>query len=255
MTMFSTKFLPKFFKEVMTHIPTLALKSMDWTGLAKEIAPMTVRLGRRHLDDSSFESLRALEVKGVDLIKETLASNYSELDSGQRREAGETVLRLYFAQLSNSDGLCLDLRPKHFEFEGRTLHFSPNNVWFSFNESFRLALIDLYKGFYHQQEELFDKALARIGLTKNLEDSESERLKNLFREHFGPGNQEMVKFEMTHFQDSFYELFRFFMDHQVALDKDFMFLGVYLVGLYLNLEALGEPVNVRRAFLEVFPAS
>ena len=42
------------------------------------------------------------------------------------------------------------------------------------------------------------------------------------------------------------------MDHEVALDKDFMFLGVYLVGLYMNLESLNVPLNVREIFLDVF---
>ena len=45
---------------------------------------------------------------------------------------------------------------------------------------------------------------------------------------------------------------KFFMDHEVALDKDFMFLGVYLVCLYMNLESLNVSLNVREIFLDVF---
>ena len=60
---------------------------------------------------------------------------------------------------------------------------------------------------------------------------------------------------MNKFQESFYELFKFFMDNEVELSKDFIFLGIYLVTLYLNLEELNVEFDVRDAFLSVYPQS
>lgn len=251
--MLASKLLPKFFREVLPHVPTLAMKSMDWKGLIKELGPMTARLGKRRLEEDCFQSLRGLEIRNINLVQSTLENNFETLTKEHKKDTGEAVLRLYFGQLKNPKGLALDLRPKHFRREDGKVCFAPNNVWFHFREDFRLALVDLYKGFYHDKDELFDSALVRVGLTKGLGHQESERLKELFRTHFGPGEQDVVKFELEHFQESFYQLFSFFMDHEVSLDKDFMFLGVYLVGLYMNLQELGEPVNVKAAFMEVFP--
>lgn len=236
----------------MTHIPTIATKSMDWKGLVKEIGPMAARLGKKRLDKDQFKSLSGLHIAGLDLLQEDLHNNYEELNAEEKRKAGEAVLKLYFSQLRNEDGLCLDLRPKHFDCKDN-LRFSPNNVWFHFNSSFRLALIDLYRGFYHERDDLFDSALSKIGLTRGLEADQKERLNDLFRTHFGPGDQHEVVFDLEHFKDSFYELFKFFVDHEVELDKDFMFLGTYLVSLYMNLEKLSIPLDVRNVFLEVFP--
>ena len=248
----STAFMPKFLKEVVTHIPTLALKSMDWKGAIKELGPLVARVGKKSLEEDCFESLQRLEIKNLALTHNSCENNYESLSTEDRVEAGESVLRLYFTQLRNSKGLCLDLRPRHFEYRNNTLVFSPNNVWLAFSEDFRVGLLNLYKGFYFDNDELFETALKSIGLTKNLSPKEDEELKELFRKHFGPGDQEEVVFSLEHFKESFYELFKVFMDHEVALDKDFMFLGVYLVGLYMNLESLNVPLNVREIFLDVF---
>lgn len=257
MNLFATKFLPKFFREVIIHIPTLALKSMDWKGLAKEIAPLAARLGKRNLEEDLLHSMEHLDIAGISYCvasqSTSVENNFSELTKDQKRETGEAILRLYFSQLKNEKGLVLDIRPKWFRRENGLVSFSPSNMWFSFDENFRLALIDLYRGFYSDRLELFDSALARIGLTKNLDESQKERLKDLFREHFGPGDQEEVLFELDHFKESFYELFRFFIDHEVSLEKDMIFLGIYLVGLYMNLEKLGVKLNVRKVYGEVFP--
>lgn len=244
--------MPKFIKEVLTHIPTLALKSMDWKGALKELGPLVTKVGSKTLDQDCFESLQELDVKDLILKQKSRENNYESLSEAERIKAGETVLRLYFAQLKNPEGLCLDLRPRHFKFAGNSLVFSPNNIWFSFREEFRVGLMNLYRGFYFDDDELFEQALKTIGLTKNLSSKEDEELKELFRKHFGPGDQEEVVFDLDHFKESFYELFKFFMDHEVALEKDFMFLGIYLVGLYMNLENLNVPLNVREVFLDVF---
>lgn len=250
--MLATKFLPKFFKEALTHIPTLALKSMDWKGIAKEIAPMAKRMRYSSLDDECFALLQSLNVDGIRPIRGDVENNYELLATEHRQDSARATLRLFFAQLQSPEGLCLDLRPKHFRREDGNVCFSPNNVWFSFREDFRLGLIELYKGYYHQDEALFDLALERLGLVQDLASEQREELKAIFRTQFGSATGE-VFFRMEDFQESFYQLFKFFMDHEVELDKDFTFLGVYLVGLYMNLEKLDASVNAGNVFKEIFP--
>jgi hypothetical protein len=48
----STKILPKFFKDVLQHIPTLALKSVNWKDVLKDMGPFVFRLGTKELEKS-----------------------------------------------------------------------------------------------------------------------------------------------------------------------------------------------------------
>lgn len=248
--MISTKILPKFLKDVLQHIPTLALKSLDWKGVMKEMGPFLFRLGANELEESKRNTLTNLNLSQIVITSDIDKSNKN---SSNPKKQGELILRLYFAQFKNPDGLNLDIRAQHFVLASETLQWSPNNCWFVLDNTFRLALIDLYKGFYHDDKDLFENALANIGLTSNLDSVKKEELKQLFFAHFGPGDQDVVKFEISQFSESFYELFHFFVNNKVELAKDFIFLGIYLVTLYMHLEELGEDYNVREAFLKVFP--
>lgn len=248
MKYFNNPFIPKFFKEVFTHIPTLALKSVDWRELLRDLGPMIRRIGQPHLEDDAFFSLKRLNIDSLELVREV----DTESDPDPKFQ-GNKILEIYFSQLKNPKGLNLDLRPKHFSLKNEILRWAPNNVWLTFDDNFRLALIDLYKGFYYKREDLFDSSLKRIGLVENLNQSEADQLKNLFREHFGAGDQEEVEFKLKNFQNSFYELFKFFMEKKVQLNKDFIFLGAYLVTLFMHLEELGVSYNVKDVFTTVFP--
>ena len=239
--------MPKFFKEVMTHLPTIAMRSVDWKGILGELGPMAGRLGKKTLDRETFGKLESVQIEGVQFERSGVTENFSSQNSEDKKSAGEKVLELYFSQLGNPAGLALDLRPKHFQLRSRFLLFCPNNFWYQFNEKFRQALVDLYKGFYTDDEALYDSALSRTGLTKDLSPADTNHLKALFKDHFGPGEQREVLFELESFKESFYELFKFFVDKKVELGKDFIFLGAYLVGLYTTLEKIGEPLDARES--------
>jgi hypothetical protein len=247
----STKILPKFFKDVLQHIPTLALKSLNWKAVLKEMGPLLFRLGASELEESKRKTLTDLNLDHLVL------SNYipksKSLDKETAQAQGNMLLKIYFAQFKNHHGLNLDIRAQHFQVKEDKLEWAPNNCWFKLDNKFRLALIDLYKGFYYKNDELFEKALASIGLSSNLDQNKKEELKALLFAHFGPGDQDVVNFKISQFSESFYELFHFFVENKVHLEKDFIFLGIYLVTLYMHLEELGESYNVREAFLEVFP--
>ena len=53
---------------------------------------------------------------------------------------------------------------------------------------------------------------------------------------------------------SFDELFAFFVSHQYKLHSDFVFVGFYLITLYLTLEQLGQSHNVRKICADVLLA-
>lgn len=236
---------------MLQHIPTIALKSIDWKGVLKEMGPLVFRLGTRDLENSKRATLEDLNINNLTLSK-AIRPN-STLTSEAKKIQGHILLKLYFSQFKNHTGLNLDIRAQHFELKNEQLHWAPNNCWYQLDNTFRQALIDLYVGFYHDNDERFDKALLAIGLSKDLPPEKSLELKSLFHAHFGPGDQDIVKFEVSKFSESFYELFHFFVTNEVELAKDFIFLGIYLVTLYMHLEELDESFDVRAAFLEVFP--
>lgn len=251
--MLAKHLLPKFLKDVLQHIPTLALKSINWTEVFKELGPMIMRLGHPDLDPHHLESLKMLNITNLSILKKmNHVQSKSDLSQNQLQQRGEGILRIYFSQLKNAQGLNLDLRAKHFYVLNQQLHWCPNNTWYQLSEEFRLALIQIYRGFYFKLDHEFSEGLQIIGLSKGLNLDQKNELKALFYKHFGPGEQESVKFDLVQFQNSFYELFHFFVQNKVELHKDFIFIGIYLVTLYMHLQELDIELNVRKVFFEVF---
>ena len=81
--------------------------------------------------------------------------------------------------------------------------------------------------------------LNNIGLIADTDSEESKQeMINIFNDHFGDENQESVKFEMKHFMDSFHKIFDKIFHQKKSLSEDFVYLGIYLVTLYLHLEKL-----------------
>jgi hypothetical protein len=248
--MINQKLLPSFFKEIMTHIPTIAIKTLNWSEVIKEMGPMLWKLGKGSLDSKRLSQLSPYLPQNINFISKA-KNNIKSLNTQQRKAYGEAILSLYFAQLNNPEGLCLDLRSKHFMLENDQLLWSPNSSWYQWDEEFRVGVNKIYQGYYFSDNELFLNGLSHLGLTDGLNKEKTQKLQELFFAHFGPGEQDQVKFEVNKFSDSFYELFRFFIDNQMKLHTDFMFLGIYLVTLYLNLQQLDVALNVRKSFMEV----
>ena len=107
---FAKSFMPKFIKEVMTHVPTIAMRSVDWKGILGELGPWPADLERRPWTESPSQSLKVCKLREFNL-KETGSENFSSKSAEEKKWAGEKVLELYFSQLANPAGLALDLRP------------------------------------------------------------------------------------------------------------------------------------------------
>lgn len=250
--MISKSLLPKFFKDVLQHIPTIALRSIDWKEVLKEMGPLVFKMGQRQLGQNEIHSLNTLSNELYQLVDKLNPNQIHELNVEQKKTLGQKLLKIYFIQLKNPDGLILDLRSNHFCLTDEELQWKPNNSWYTLEESFRKSIINIYKGFYFNDDTLFKKGLIDIGLTKNLDQKKVDELKILFFSHFGPGDQDEVSFELSTFSESFYKLFHFFVTNKVELHKNFIFIGIYLVTLYMHLEKLEVKLDVKSSFLEIF---
>lgn len=251
--MISKKFLPKFFKDVLTHIPTIALKSIDWKAVLKEMGPMVFKIGTLPLEQKKIETLSLLKIDNLSISEHIEKNSKKSNTDSDNKLLGHTLLKIYFAQFKNQSGLILDLRKSHFQNEDNRIVWSPNNSWYKLDEEFRESIIKIYKGFYYEDNDLFESGLSSIGMTKGLDSQKVDELKALFFAHFGPGDQKLVRFELETFSESFYKLFNFFVTNKVKLHKDFIFIGIYLVTLYMHLEKLDQELNVRECFLEIYP--
>lgn len=101
---------------------------------------------------------------------------------------------------------------------------------------------NLYGGFYLDDEARFAHGLEQL----NLQDS-GEAL----RHHLGSGDQRSVRFETSAFHSSFHDTFVTCRERGVALHRNFLALGIYLVCLYDVLEVLDLEFDVRGAFERV----
>jgi len=92
------------------------------------------------------------------------------------------------------------------------------------------TLRELYDGFYTEDDARFRRALAAL---------EIDAAEDVFRRHFGSGDQRAVRFEAAAFQATFHEAFVRCRDAGVRLHPNFLALGIFLGCLYDHLESLG----------------
>jgi hypothetical protein len=157
-----------------------------------------------------------------------------------RRETGHRILEIYFTQVFAGLDTILDLRPDSFSTtEGSTLHWRPKAFYVQWQPEFVTGLRDLYAGFYLDDEPRFESGLLQLGL----QDSGDALLS-----HLGSGDQRSVRFETSAFHTSFHDTFLACRDRGVALHRNFLALGIYLVCLYDVLESLDLEFDVRGAF-------
>lgn len=233
---------PGFLKDILPYISPRVFDLIDIPTVALNMG----KISYQYMFSKGIE-------RGKSSLEKFLPSvvSFSSIDgdSLSNKEKGEAILELYFLQVLVGKTIFLDLRPGRFKEETGGLIWSPNGLHCDFKNDFQTGLVNLYSGFYQNDQDSYEKGLAQIGLISE-SDTQEERaeMMRIFNDHFGDGDQEAVKFEMKHFVDSFHQIFdRIFHQHK-KLSEDFVYLGIYLVTLYLNLEKNGEALNVRAAF-------
>lgn len=161
-----------------------------------------------------------------------------KLKGKKRKEFGQLVLRIYFTQLFSDEKSLLDIRSSSFD---GLSGWGPAPVFYEWSPEFRVALCDLYRGFYQDDDIMYRRGLSALNL---------QHADEIFRGHFGTGNQDAVTFSLQHLKDSLHGVFASCIENKSRLHPDFFALGVYLLCLYENLETLGESLDVRSAFCE-----
>ncbi len=241
------QFLPSLVRELLKHVPKLGFEVTDWEGVRRDAPLMAARL----LSQSGVPALK----KAQEIAFASFLSFTPPPSTGVRvdqQEFGDLLLRYYFAQLEIDEGVFLDLRAEHFTQSPGRLHFRPNGFWYRFSPGFRTSLLELYDGFYFDREDLFERGLRGTGL---LSDSWSagdrDRMKTLFRSHFGSARDLPMRFNLEDFQKTFLSVFEFLMEKKVRLSSEFMLFGAYLVTLYLALQQAGCSHEVGRIYREL----
>ncbi|TCO76742.1 hypothetical protein [Chromatocurvus halotolerans] len=240
-------FIPAELRELASFVPASGWDAVEWRPLLAAMRAMSLQLVTGRGVSTLSRVTGEAAGKGITLVR--------DLDQGvplaevstsrQRKQLGNALLAFYFGQWLVDDGLFLDLRPSRFAAEGNALLYQPNGLWIQLRPEFRSGMLALYRSFYNADDAAFEAALRQMGMLRpELDDAASEELKGLLRTHFGM-DQRAQHFRIEEFRESFDDLFRFFVAHDYKLHSDFVFVGFYLITLYLALEALGEPLDTR----------
>jgi predicted unusual protein kinase regulating ubiquinone biosynthesis (AarF/ABC1/UbiB family) len=240
------RFIPAELRELASFVPASGWDAIEWRPLLAGMRAISVQLVTGRGVDALSERLAAQTqaVQTVDSLDG--ATPLEKLRGGARRQGfGDDLLELYFSQWLLEEGLFLDLRPSRFAARGDRLLFQPNGLWVTLRPDFREGMLALYRSFYSGDDAAFNAALRQMGMLRDdLDESAASELKGLLRQHFGM-DQRRQRFKIEGFRASFDELFRFFLEHDYRLHSDFVFVGFYLITLYLSLEALGEAHDTR----------
>jgi hypothetical protein len=242
------KLLPGVLKEILTHVPTILFKVVKWDELVSEIPLISKRILNKQGAEDLRRSLEILLPKNIKFNPQNEQKNHQQFG----KESGNLLLKLYFTQIFSKHGLFLDLRSQNFNYENDHLNWCPTGLWVQLTESFRLGLIDVYKGFYFQDDQLYKQGLKNIGmLNETWGDEDKDHLAKLFKSHFGSALDEEMTFDLDHFKDSILKVCHFMLDKEIHISKDFLYLGIYLVTLYDHLQLTGSSHPVKEIFFEV----
>ncbi len=248
-------FVPEDLRQLLRFVPRSGWDAIRWRPLLSSLRTVSWRYARGSGVDRLGRRLAPLVAPTEIGEPPDGAVAGTDLGGARRRRAlGDAMLRLYFAQWLVDDGLFLDMRLPRFAVAGEAVHFHPNGLWIRLQPEFRQGMLALYRSFYSTDEAAFDAALRQMGMLRDglSADAEAE-LKGLLHRHFGI-DQRAQRFSIDAFKASFDELFAFFIAHRYKLDSDFVFVGFYLITLYLSLEHLGQAHDVRRICASVLLA-
>lgn len=243
------KILPGVLKELAKHVPTVLFQTVEWGELAQELP----KISRRMIQKEGFAELYDHHAKRLHPyhINLTAAPIHPAPLQGDK-EFGEKLLVLYFSQLLTSEGLFLDLRSQHFERKGSILKWHPSAFWTKLDENFRQGLLKVYDGFYLGKDNLYFEGLKDIGLMNDdWSEEDKKNLGELFKTQFGDAHVSEVAFSLDHLNHSIVKLSDFMLKRKMKIPKDFLYLGIYLVGLYSTLEEVQVPLPVKDIYLNI----
>ena len=246
-------FVPKDLRQLLRLVPTRGWDAIEWSPLLGSLREVSTR----YVTGKGVARLRGVVgdvVPGIEMVPRLRGTErLGEVeDRNLLASAGDDVLRLYFGQWLVDEGMFVDLRAVRFGIDDEGgLRFAPNGLWVRLRPEFREGMLALYRSFYSDDEAAFETALRQMGMLQpGLSGAAESELKSLLNAHFGI-DQRAQRFSIDAFKASFDELFDFFIAHEYKLHSDFVFVGFYLVTLYLTLEQGGQAHDVRQICSEV----
>ena len=240
-------FIPEELRQLARFVPLRGWDAIEWKPLLGSMRTVSWRYvtgqGVNKLRRATEDTFSGVAL--TDDLEDTVA--LTDVSGTKRlRGFGDDILRLYFAQWLVDDGLFLDLRSARFGARGNELAYAPNGLWIRLRPEFREGILALYRSFYSTDETAFDDALRQMGMLRpGLSIASESELKELLHAHFGI-DQAAQGFSIDAFKSSFDDLFEFFIQNDYKLHSDFVWVGFYLITLYLTLEQGGQEHNVRK---------
>lgn len=243
-------FLPRGFSSLLDYISPAAFEVVDWKSALKRSAKISKELLFGSQIEQVKEILLPLLPEGIQFGSAKKSKTENPRSHSGDRDPGDRLLELYFAQLARPGPAFLDLRSDRFQMdESDLLLWSPNGLWIDFSAEFTSSMNDLYGGFYEDNADRLKHAIKRLGLwPEGLPVDGQNQLLGLLEDHFGQGRTEPMRFEVSHFVQSFDALFLFLKTHKIRVSEEFLFLGIQILTLYMHLEKSGSRYDVARAF-------
>lgn len=245
-------FIPDELRQLARFVPTTGWDAIEWRPMLSAMRQVSWQFmtgrGVRKLRRATAGTVSAVTLTD-DLYD---AEPLHEVEEPDRLQAlGDDLLHLYFGQWLVDDGLFLDLRSSRFGVRDDELLYEPNGLWIRLRSEFREGMVALYRSFYSDDDSAFEDALRQMGMLKpGLSQAAESELKELLHAHFGVDQIAQV-FRIDDFKESFDELFAFFIANDYKLHSDFVFVGFYLITLYLTLEQGGQPHDTQRICSDV----
>ena len=232
------------------------LRGAEWNQIRDYLSPtildvlhpadfrrQAVALGRPFIQRRYWKSEKNRVFQG--LPKHLLAPSNGHEPSSSHRSAqsrAQKILELYFYQIENLDSAILDLRSHAFKTQVGGFQWDPSPLFIRWEPSFIQGLRKIYRGFYGDNQEDFTAGLKSLNLFE---------ARDIFTKHFGDGNQSSVRFELSHFHDTFHQTFTRCKEESVQLHGNFLGLGLMLASLYEHLEEMDVACDVRAAYASV----
>ena len=237
--------VPPFFKEIFQHLPNSLSDLISWREMLGEITSLSNKMLTKKGVSETKAELMPLLGSGIEFVEELPNKSLAAPN-------GERILRVYFLQIMKSKKMFLDLRPKRFSGTKEKLSWDPNGLWAELDSDFADGIRMVYKGYYQNDDDLFAKGLEKSRLIKSeWPEEKKQEVVEVFKTHFSNGRGEKVAFTMEGFQKSFTEIFKTLVKNKIKLDKNFLYLGIMLVTLYVSLSEIGGEYDVSKIFNDV----
>lgn len=245
MLSFIKPWIPADYRDLLDFISPAAFKVIEWKSAISDLSSLSSgALFGSSEKEKLIENVQPLFPESV------IIGSGKGNDEFDPQFLGQRILEIYFGQFRSEKGLFLDLRLSNFSKDKEKYHFTPSNLIYTFSENFRNGMLLTYDGFYLEDDSSLRKGMEMTGLLpKDADEDLFKETRDLLFAHFDTADEQPIRFDIAKFRSSFHDLFMHLKKHDLTLPADFLFLGFYLVTLYLALENLGEEYPVKDCYL------